>query len=95
MDSYKLCNIVDSVLEDITSQVTLPIISGSNSSTYQTFNAQSGSAGATQIQFNVQLPSMGTAISRHVLLQSTITLKIDIAGGTTANYWGCTSVLLW
>lgn len=93
MDSYKLVNVVDSTLEDITSTITLPIISGSNSSTYQTFNAQSGSAGSNQVQFNVQLPSLNTCISRHVLLQSKVTLKIDFEGGTQAGYWSANQVL--
>lgn len=86
MSDFKLINIVDSQLEDITSELTLPVITGSSSNTFQTFNAQA-STGTTQIQFNVQIPSLATATSRHFLAQTDITLKVDISGGNTAGVW--------
>jgi hypothetical protein len=86
MSDFKLVNIVDSQLEDINSEITLPVITGAASNNYQTFNSQSG-IGASQIQFNVQVPSLSTAVSRHFLTQVDIELLVSITGGTTAGYW--------
>jgi hypothetical protein len=86
MSDFKLCNIVDSRLEDITSELTLPVVTGSASNNFQTFNSQAG-VGLNQIQFNVQVPSLSTAVSRHFLVQTDIQLRVDFAGGTTAGYW--------
>lgn len=86
MTDFKLCNIVDSQLEDITSELALPVVSGSTSNTYQQFNAQGGTSN-TSMQFQVQVPSMATAVNRHVLVQTDIDIRVDFAGGTTANYW--------
>ena len=90
---YKLCNIVDSQLEDITSEVTLPVITGATNSTYQSFNAQSNGVNTSAVQFNIQVPNMGYAVSRHILIQNTITLKIDFLGDTGAAYWPNNQVL--
>jgi hypothetical protein len=92
MTDFKLCSIVDSQLEDITSELTLPVITGSASNNFQTFNAQA-SSGSSQIQFNVQVPSLATAVSRHFLVQTNIELQIDISGGTTAETWEPDEVL--
>jgi len=92
MSDYKLCNIVDSQLEDITSELTLPVISGSTSNTYQQFNAQGGTSN-TSMQFQIQIPSMATAVNRHVLAQTDIDLQVDLTGGTTVGYWGANEVL--
>lgn len=92
MSDYKLVNITDSTLEDIKKTITLPVIQGSNSLTYQTFNSQA-SGGNTQIQFNIQVPSLSTVLDRHVLLQSTIDLKFDITGGVAVGYWKANEVL--
>ena len=89
---YKLCNIVDSQLEDITSELTLPVVSGSTSNTFQQFNAQGGTSN-TSMQFQIQVPSMATAVNRHVLVQTDIDLQVDLAAGTTAGYWGAGDVL--
>ena len=86
MSDYKLVNIVDSQLDDIASEITLPVITGAQSTTYNTFNAQASTSN-NQIQYNIAVPSMATAMSRHVLTESTIELKIDFEGGTTADYW--------
>ena len=37
MSDFKLVNITDSALEDITSELTLPVVSGSSSNNFQTF----------------------------------------------------------
>ena len=89
---YKLCNIVDSQLEDITSELTLPVVSGSTSNTFQQFNAQGGTSN-TSMQFQITIPSMATAVNRHVLVQTDIDLQVDLAGGTTAGYWAANEVL--
>ena len=86
MSDYKLVNIVDSQLDDIASEITLPVITGAQSTTYNTFNAQA-STSSTQIQYNIAVPSMATAMSRHVLTESTVELKIDFEGGTAPNHW--------
>jgi len=92
MSDFKLVNITDSTIEDITSEITLPVICGANSNTYQTFNAQA-SGGTNQIQFNVQVPSLSTIVSRHFLCQSTFRVTMNIAGGVTAAYWAENEVL--
>ena len=89
---FKLVNITDSTIEDITSELTLPVICGANSNTFQTFNAQA-SGGTNQIQFNVQVPSLSTIVSRHFLCQSTFRITLNIAGGVTAGYWAANEVL--
>jgi hypothetical protein len=89
---YKLCNIVDSALEDITSSLSLPVITGSSSNTYQTFNAQGG-AGNINIQFQCQIPSMATAVNRHILAQTDIEIAVMFTGGTTPGYWSKNEVL--
>lgn len=76
MTDYKLCNIVDSQLEDITSEIALPVVSGSTSNTYQQFNAQGGTSNSS-MQFQVQIPSMATAVNRHVLAQTDIDIQVD------------------
>jgi hypothetical protein len=86
MSDFKLVSIVDSQLEDINSEITLPIITGAQSSTYATFNSQQ-SSGNSQINFNIAVPSLSTAVSRHFLVQSTISLKISFVGTTTAHQW--------
>jgi len=92
MADYKLCNIVDSQLEDITSELALPVVSGSTSNTYQQFNAQGGTSN-TSMQFQVQVPSMATAVNRHILAQTDIDLQVDINGSTTAGFWKANEVL--
>jgi hypothetical protein len=92
MTDYKLCNIVDSQLEDITSELALSVVSGSSSNTYQQFNAQRGTSN-TSMQFQVQVPSMATAVNRHVLAQTDIDLRVDFLGGTEPQYWQANEVL--
>lgn len=92
MTDYKLYNIVDSQLEDITSEISLPVSSGSTSNTYQQFNAQGGTSN-TSMQFQVQVPSMATAVNRHILAQTDIDIQVDFTGGVTANYWAAEEVL--
>jgi len=92
MTDYKLYNIVDSQLEDITGDISLPVSSGSTSNTYQQLNAQGGTSNSS-MQFQVQIPSMATAVNRHILAQTDIELQVDFAAGVTANYWEAEEVL--
>ncbi len=92
MADYKLVNIVDSQLEDIASEITLPVITGAQASTYTQFNAQSASS-TTQIQFQVQVPSLATAVNRHVLVQSTVDFLITFQGLDTVDQWAANAVL--
>jgi len=80
MSDFKLVNITDAQLEDIASEITLPVINGSSSNNFQTFNSQAAT-GTTQMQFNIQIPSLQTAVSRHFLVQSEITLKLTFTAG--------------
>jgi len=81
---FKLVNITDSVLDDITSELTLPVMQGAESTNYQQFNAIS--ATTAQMQFNVQVPSQENAVNRHAQIQTDVILKVDMAGGTNAGY---------
>jgi hypothetical protein len=85
MSDYKLVNLVDAGLEDIANEITLPVICASPSNTFQNFNALTVSK--TQVQFNIQIPSLATTFKRDVLVQSKCRLKIDFEGGSTAGYW--------
>lgn len=89
---YKLVSIVDSQIEDITSELILPVITGPKSTSYHKFNAQSNS-GTTQCTIQLNIPSVLSAVDRNVMVQSTIDLKCDIAGGVTAGYWAPNQVL--
>jgi hypothetical protein len=84
MSDFKLVNVTDANLEDITSELTLPVVFGTSSNNFQTFNSQS-TLSTTQLQFNIQVPSMSTAVSRHFLVRTDVTLKINFATQTWAN----------
>jgi hypothetical protein len=94
-DLFKLVNITDSVLEDITPTLTLPVIQGSTSCNFQNFNSQSNS-NTSQVNFNVQIPSLDTVVDRELQLQSTVLLKITLANPSstpTATRWASNQVL--
>ena len=78
MSDYKLVNIADATIEDISETMTVPVISGSSSSTYQTFKALSSGSKGGQVQFNIQIPSLQTAFSREVLIKSKIRVKVNL-----------------
>jgi hypothetical protein len=85
MSDYKLVNLVDAGLEDISTQITLPVISSTNSNTFQSFTALTVSP--NQITFNVQIPSLGMTFKRNVLIQTKCRLRIDFADKGVAEYW--------
>ena len=72
---FKLTNIIDSTIDDMTSEIVLGVMTGGAESTYQNFPCNSPSM--SQLLFNVQIPNMSTALSRKVFIQSTVTLKIS------------------
>ena len=74
---FKLTNIIDSTIDDITSEIILPVMTGGAESTYQNFPSNSSST--SQILFNIQIPNMSTAMSRKVFIQSTVTLKLALS----------------
>lgn len=86
MSDFKLVSIVDSVLEDITSEVTLPVVTGTTSNVFNNQSAQATS-GTNQMQFEITLPSNETVLNRHVMIQTGLYLRVDFAGGTTPGYW--------
>ena len=55
---FKLTNIIDSTIDDITSEIILPVMTGGAESTYQSFPSNSNST--SQILFNIQIPNMST-----------------------------------
>lgn len=85
MSDYKLVNLVDAGLEDIANELTLPVICATSSNTFQTFSALTVSK--TQIQYNIQIPSLSTSFKRNVLQQARPKLKLNFNGGTTVGYW--------
>lgn len=92
MTDIKLCNIVDSQFEDVTSELAIPVITGSTSNTYQQFNAQGGTSNSS-MQFQIQVPSMAISVARDALIQTGIDIQVDLAGGISAGYWKANQVL--
>ena len=66
---YTLVNIVDSQIEDITSELILPVITGPKSTSYHKFNAQSNS-GTTLCTIQLNIPSITSAVDRKSLIWS-------------------------
>ncbi len=60
MSDFKLANVVDAQLEDITSELTLPVVTGAQSNTFLAFNSQ---AGVGQTQYPVHYTSAFVANS--------------------------------
>eukprot|EP00981_Chlorochromonas_danica_P000586 scaffold133_cov159-Ochromonas_danica.AAC.1 len=92
MADFKLYNVVDSRLEDITDEISLPVVTGAKVITYNNY-PQQGVGNTSQLQFNISVPSAATAVDRQVLIQSEISIKVDITGGTTAGYWEPNQIL--
>ena len=86
MSTFKTCLVQDSRIANITDEETFCVLDGASQSTFQDFTATSASS--SSIVFNIQIPSENIVIDRHLLLQSTIALKLtltapDIASGGT------------
>lgn len=77
MTDFKLCNIVDSQLEDITSELSLPVVTGSTSNTYQQFNAQGGTSNSS-MQFNITVPSLQSAVIDTFNVRQILILRLTL-----------------
>ncbi len=78
---FKLVNIVDSRINDITDQITYAVQTGAASNTYQQFNATTAST--SQISFNVSVPSESIVVSRDIQMQTTYTFTLRFGNATT------------
>lgn len=83
---YKFVNIVDSTIDDINSELILPVVTGSTQNSFQVENAQSAT-NINNININIVTAGFDKAINRHLSVVNTITLRLNIAGGNTAGYW--------
>jgi len=78
MSNLKTILIEDSRISNITDQETYSVMSGASQNTYQEFVANSTSSSA--IVFNCQIPSENIVVDRHLLIQSTVTLTLNLSG---------------
>lgn len=78
MSNLKTILIEDSRISNITDQETYSVLSGASQNTYQEFVANSTSSSA--IIFNCQIPSENIVVDRHLLIQSTVTLTLNLSG---------------
>ena len=78
MSNLKTILIEDSRISNITDQETYSVMSGASQNTYQEFVANSTSSSA--IIFNCQIPSENIVVDRHLLIQSTVTLTLNLSG---------------
>jgi hypothetical protein len=78
---FKLINICDSRINDITDQITYAVQTGAASNTYQQFNATTAST--SQISFNVSVPSESIVVSRDIQMQTTYTFTLKFGNATT------------
>jgi len=91
MSDFRTVLIKDSRLADITDHQTFAVMSGASNNTYQQFSAVTTSA--SNIVFNIQIPSESIVINREILLSSqlTFTLRIsDVPALSTAFNLGVT-----
>eukprot|EP00981_Chlorochromonas_danica_P000247 scaffold58_cov271-Ochromonas_danica.AAC.1 len=82
MADFKLYNVVDSRLEDITDEISLPVVTGAKVVTYNNY-PQQGVGNTSQLQFNISVPSAATAVDRQAFplnsLLTTIQATINSA----------------
>ena len=74
MTDYKLVNIVDSKLEDISSEITMPVVSGAKDNIFQNFLASTQTP--TTVQITVSVPSLDIGTDREMLITSKMKLKV-------------------
>ena len=87
---FRTCLIRDSRL-GITDELTYAVQSGGSNVTYQQYQAIT--ATASNMVFNCQIPSESIVISREILLQSTLSINLQISGvpiGQSAFNYGST-----
>jgi len=76
MSNFKTCLVQDSRISNITDVETYAVMAGPSQSNYQNFAATSASSSA--LIWNVQIPSENIVIDRHLLIQSTVTLTLNL-----------------
>ena len=76
MSNFKTCLVQDSRISNITDVETYAVFAGPSQSNYQNFAATSASSSA--LIWNVQIPSENIVIDRHLLIQSTVTLTLNL-----------------
>ena len=76
MSNFKTCLVQDSRIANITDVETYAVMAGPSQSNYQNFAATSASSSA--LIWNVQIPSENIVIDRHLLIQSTVTLTLNL-----------------
>jgi hypothetical protein len=83
--SLKTVLIQDARIANITDEEHFAVQDGASQSTFQSF--PSNTASASSIVWNIQVPSENIVIDRHLLMQSTVTLTLNISGsnGTGIN----------
>jgi len=83
--------VTDSKIAQITDDLAFAVYQGASSNTYQQFTAVSNSS--SNLTFNVQIPSESVVISREVLLNTQMTVTVQINGvgvNETAFNYGVT-----
>lgn len=89
MSSFKTILVKDSVIGSITDDIDYAVKSGASAATYQQFPTTSASNSA--LIFNIQVPSENVVIDRNVLINTGLTLTLDLTGvpvGETAWAYG-------
>ena len=76
-DTFEKILVKDDTIGCLTNRVKYQVLKGGQNITSQPFNAISQSTSAHV--YNITVPSLETIISREVLWQSTVTLKINLA----------------
>jgi len=78
--SLKTVLIQDARIADITDEEHFAVLDGASQSTFQNFAASTQTS--SSIVWNIQIPSENVVIDRHLLMQSTVTLTLTLAGPT-------------
>lgn len=91
---FKTALIESTTISDLTDSEVFGVLSGPQYSTYTQFQAISASA--SQIVFNVQVPSENILIDRHLLMASKVNFTLNLTNvpiGENCINWGLTSAL--
>lgn len=83
MSNLQTILIEDSRISNITDQEVYSVMSGPSQNTFQEFVANSTSS--SSIIFNCQIPSENIVIDRHLLIQSTVTLTLNLKAINVSN----------
>lgn len=73
---FKPVLVRDSRLNDITDQLAYAVQTGASQNTYQKFPATASSA--SNLSFNVQIPSESVVVSRDILINATVNFEVEI-----------------